>query len=404
MALPSIKSLALRGKRVILRADLNVPLVQGAIEQDFRLRAIIPTIKFIQKQGGKVILATHIGRPSAVGKAHLYDAALSTKHLVPWLVSHGFTVNHETDLVAAHHKSKQHPTNILLLENLRFYNSERETNTHFAELLSFLGDVYVNDAFALAHRSDTSVTLLAQEFDIEHRGVGLLMEKEITELTKLRNDKTDSLVILVGGNKIRDKVPMIEHFMDPERHPNLQAMCLGGGVGLAFLKAQGYETGQTAIDDDTIALAQKILILAGDNNIKLMLPLDHRVALHGHQELSVVDISHKIPEHGICVDIGPRTLQYFSDELLKAKLIFSNGTMGIYEQSACRLGTCGILASIAKAPGYSVVGGGNTTSAIHACNLHEEIDFISTGGGAMLAFLGCDNPDSDLPALAALTN
>lgn len=404
MALPSIKSIALRGKRVLLRADLNVPLVQGAIEQDFRLRAIIPTIRYIQKQGGKVILATHLGRPSAVGKSHLYDASLSTKHLVSWFVDQGITVNHETDLVAAHHKSKQHPTHLLLLENLRFYNSERETNAHFAELLSYLGDVYINDAFALVHRHDTSVTLLAQEFDATHRGIGLLMEKELAELTKLRENKTDDLIILVGGNKIKDKVPMIERFMDPELHPNLKAICLGGGVGLAFLKAQGYETGQTAIDDDTIEHAQKILTLAGDNKINLMLPLDHRVALHGHKDLSVVDISHKIPEHGTCVDIGPRTLQAFSDELLKAKLIFSNGTMGIYEQSACRLGTCGILAAIAKAPGYSVIGGGNTTSAIHACNLHDDIGFISTGGGATLAFLGCADPETDLPALAAIAS
>jgi phosphoglycerate kinase len=402
MALLRIKSLQLRGKRVILRADLNVPIIQGAIEQDFRLRSILPTIHHIQQNGGKVILATHIGRPSAVGKAHLFDEALSTKHLVPWFQAQGFNTNHEADLVAAHHQSKQHLRHILLLENLRFYNSECETNAHFAELLSFLGDVYINDAFALAHRHDTSVTLLAQQFDSNHRGIGLLMEKEIAEFTKLRENKTDDLVILVGGNKIKDKVPMIEHFMDPARHPNLKAICLGGGIGLAFLKAQGYETGQSAIDDDTIAHAQKILTLAGDNHIGLRLPLDHRVALPGQQDLMVVDVTYKIPEHGTCVDIGPRTMKVFSEELAKAKIIFSNGTMGIYEQTACRLGTCGILEAIAKASGYSVVGGGNTASAIHACNLQGQIDFLSTGGGAMLAFLGCENPEKDLPALAAL--
>ncbi len=404
MALPIIQNCQFKGKRVLLRADLNVPLIQGAIEQDFRLRSILATINYIQKNGGKVILVTHIGRPSAVGRAHLYDEALSTKHLLPWFKAQGFIINHETDLVAAHHKSKQHFNHILLLENLRFFNSERESNAHFAELLSYLGDFYVNDAFALVHRHDTSVTLLPEEFDRNHRSIGMLMQKEIAELTKLRENKTDDLVILVGGNKIKDKVPMIEHFMDPARHPNLKAICLGGGIGLAFLKAQGYETGQTSIDEDTISLAQKILALAGDNKIKLMLPLDHRVALHGDQDLLVVDVTHKIPEHGTCVDIGPRTMQAFSEELVKAKIIFSNGTMGIYEQTACRLGTCGILAAIAQAPGYSIIGGGNTASAIHACDLHDQINFISTGGGATLAFLGCHNPEKDLPALEALAD
>ena len=235
MKLSTLKTCQLRGRRVFVRADLNVPLLaNGTIEQDFRLRSVLPTINYIQEQGGKVILATHLGRPSAVGRSHLYDEALSTKHLSPWFTQNNFTVDYEPDLVAAHHKSKQHFKHILLLENLRFYNSERETNAHFAEILSYLGDVYVNDAFALAHRNDTSVTLLAEEFDAEDRCIGLLMEKEITELTKLRQNKTDDLVILIGGNKIKDKVPMIEHFMDPKRHPNLKAICLGGGIGLAF--------------------------------------------------------------------------------------------------------------------------------------------------------------------------
>lgn len=403
MKLPTLQSCQLRGKRVLVRADLNVPLLPNhEIEQDFRLRSIIPTITYIQEQGGKIILATHLGRPSAVGRAHLYDEALSTKHLLRWFINKGFAIDYEPDLVAAHHKSKQHFNNILLLENLRFYNSERETNAHFAEILSFLGDVYVNDAFALAHRNDTSVTLLAQEFDSNNRCMGLLMQKEITELEKLRHNKTDSLVILIGGNKIKDKIPLIKQFMDPENHPNLQAICLGGGIGLAFLKAQGYETGQTAIDEETTDLANKIITLAVENKRTLLLPVDHRVALHGSKDLLVVDISHKIPEHGTCVDIGPKTLQAFSHEIAQAKLIFSNGTMGIYEQDACRLGTCGILSAIAQAEGYSIVGGGNTTSAIHACSLHDKVNFLSTGGGAMLAFLGCEKPEEDLPALAAL--
>ena len=398
--LPSIKTIQLRGKRVFLRADLNVPLINGAIEQDFRLRAILPTINYIQQNGGKIILATHIGRPSAAGKAHLYDEALSTKHLIPWFAAQGFTINYEADLVAAHHKSKQHPNHILLLENLRFFNSERETNAQFAELLSYLGDVYINDSFSLTHRNDTSVTLLAQEFDIHHRGIGLLMEREIAELTKLRENKTDDMVILIGGNKIKDKIPMIEHFMNPKQHPNLRAICLGGGIGIAFLKAQGYETGQSSVDEDTIALAKKILILAGDYNIKLVLPLDHRVSLHGNQDIMIVDVTHKIPEHGTCVDIGPRTVQAFGEEMAKAKIIFSNGTMGIYEQNACREGTCGILELIAQNQSYSVIGGGNTASAIHTCNLHGKVNFISTGGGATLAFLGCNDPIKDLPALS----
>ena len=402
MKLPTLKSCQLRGKRVFVRADLNVPLINGTIEQDFRLRSILPTINYIMEQGGKVILATHIGRPSAVGRAHLYDQALSTKNLCPWFTTQGFTIDYEADLVAAHHKSKQHFNHILLLENLRFYNSERESNVNFAEILSYLGDIYVNDSFALSHRNDTSITLLAQEFDDTHRCIGLLMEKEITELTKLRDNKTDDLVILIGGNKIKDKIPMIGHFMDPKRHPNLKAICLGGGIGLAFLKALGYEIGQSAIDAETLTLAQKILTLAGENKRPLILPLDHRVALHGSQDLMIVDVSHKIPEHGTCVDIGPRTLQAFTDELSKAKIIFNNGTMGIYEQSACRLGTCGILGAIAQAPGYSIVGGGNTTSAVYACSLQDKIDFLSTGGGAMLAFIGCHDPEKDLPAFAAL--
>lgn len=402
MALPGLESLSLRGKRVFLRADMNVPLINGTIEEDFRLRALLPTIYHIIEQGGKIILASHIGRPSAAGKSRLFDEALSTRHLVPWFTQKGFNIHHEHDLVAAHHKSRQYPNHILMLENLRFFHSERETNANFAELLAFLGDVYVNDAFALTHRHDTSVTLLAKEFDPHQRAIGKLMEREIAELNKLRTNQTDPLVVIVGGNKIKDKLPMIEHFIDPERHPNLTSICLGGGIGLAFLKAQGYETGQSLIDDDSIELAQRIMLTAGEHNIRLVLPVDHRIAMHGEQDLETVDITHRVPEHGTCVDIGPKTLALFSQEIERASIIFNNGTMGIYERNACRTGTCGLLNVIAQSKAYSVVGGGNTTSAIHACNLQSHINFISTGGGATLAFLGCVNPEKDLPALAAL--
>lgn len=405
MVLPSIKALNLQGKRIFLRVDLNVPLDNGLIVHDFRLKAILPTLQHILKAGGKIILATHLGRPHPYDHSRiLYDESLSTKHLLPWFKDQGFLIDYEKDLVAAHHKSRQYPSHILLLENLRFFHSERETNQHFAELLGFLGDLYINDAFAMIHRHDTSVTLLAQQFQPENRAFGLLAEKELGEFLKLRENKNDALTLVIGGNKVHDKIPMLKYFMNPDNHPNLISICVGGGVGLAFLKAQGYECGSTVIDDETIATAQEILTLAGEHKIKIVLPEDHVVSNNTAQELFTVKTTEQIPSNGVSVDIGPQTIQVFTREINQAKLLFANGTMGIYEKPASAKGTRAILDAIANTQAHTVVGGGDTVAAACLFGFENKFSFTSTGGGATLAFLGCETPETEMPALAAMLN
>ncbi len=376
----SVKSLSLKHMRVLLRADLNVPLKNNKILNDYRLQALLPTIDYIKKHGGKIILATHIGRPDAASKSNFFDETLSTKLLVPWFEKQGYDVNYEVDLLQAKEKSYKDHNQILLLENLRFFNGEKESCVEFAQLLVDLADVYVNDAFALIHRKDTSINITPKKFLPENRAAGLLIETEISELSKIKSSPEQPFVVVLGGNKIKDKIPLLKNLITSPTKP--ETIVIGGAISLPFLHVQNlFLNAHPLTDHETLSTTQKILELAHEHSVTIQLPQD-------------------APEN--FTDIGPETIQEFKKTITQAKTIFANGTMGIYEKSESAHGTQEILRAIADSPAYTIIGGGDAASATHLFGLQNHMNFISTGGGATLAFLAAQDPSENLHALKIL--
>ncbi|MBD3272996.1 phosphoglycerate kinase [Candidatus Dependentiae bacterium] len=341
-----LKDIDIKNKRVFLRADLNVPLKNKKILQDYKLEKILPTIDYILKNNGKIILATHIGRPDAKGHTNFFDESLTTKILVPWFKKKGYRIRYEIDLEKAKILSKENFDEILLLENLRFFNGEKgniQEKEKFANILKEAADIYVNDSFALAHRDDTSVTLLSKKFKI--KAIGLLVQKEISELNKIKNNPEQPFLVILGGNKLKTKLPLIKNLILKE---NNKPSCII--IGGAIAKDMKNEN--------------DLLKKAKENNINILLPIDN------------------------CKnDIGSKTIELFIQEINKAKTIFINGTMGIYEKEESQKGTKEILNAIANSSVYSVAGGGDCVAAIYMFGLEKEFDFLSTGGGATLAYL-----------------
>jgi 3-phosphoglycerate kinase len=404
----SIKDIDLKNKRVFLRADLNVPLktfgetlrqAQGErdfVLQDFRLQKILPTIDYIQKNGGKVILGTHIGRPSAKSKTNFFDKNLSTELLIPWFKERKYKITHELDLKKAVECSKQNSEEILLLPNLRFFNGEKETNNDFAKLLAQTADVYINDAFAVMHRNDTSVSLLPQQFEPQNRGIGLLVEKEIEELSKLKTNPEQPFVLVVGGNKITDKVKMFEHLLEQSDAKRIKAILIGGALANTFLKAKNFEIGKSLYEEGGIETARRFLQKAEKYNVKVLLPTDMRTS-----EEKIYTIQ-SIKKSDTILDIGPETEKLFAKEIARAKTIFMNGTMGKYEAIEFAQGTKSVLKSISESDSYSVIGGGDAVAAAHLFDYADKFNFLSTGGGATLAFLSSKEHIKDLPGFNAL--
>ena len=345
----NIKNLDLAGKRVFLRADLNVPLQNKKILNSYKLESIKPTIDYIQSHGGKVILATHIGRPNALSRTNFFDENLSTKLLVPWFEQADYEIEYEIDLKQAVKKSRQDFGKILLLENLRFFNGEQQTSIQFAKLLAQCADVYVNDAFGVMHRNDTSVTLLPKQFKPENRARGLLVEKEIETLTKLKTSPTQPFIVVLGGNKIETKMPLLESLLKQPKESRVRSILIGGAIA-------------KSIDKDFLEKAKK-------SKVKVLLPEDY------------LKINDSI------IDIGPKTIERFKKEIAQAKTIFTNGPMGIYEKEEGETGSREILQTIAQSSAYSVVGGGDAVAATFRFGLENKMGFLSTGGGSTLAFL-----------------
>ncbi len=378
MKIPKIQDLDLEHKRIFLRADLNVPLKNRQILQDFKLNSILPTIDYILKNGGKVILATHIGRPDAKSQTNFFDENLSTKIIQNWFRQKSYKIKYEVDLKKAELESNQNFDEILLLENLRFFNGEQETNLEFAKLLSKLGDIYINDAFGVCHRDDTSVTLLARQFDKKHKAFGFLIEKEIENLEKLKNNPKKPFILILGGNKIKDKIPLLKNFISQKR---VNSILIGGAIANSFLKAQSKDIDKSKIEENSIKTAKEILESAQKNSIKVLLPKDF---------VKVNDEN---------VDIGSETINFFDTEIKRAKTIFVNGTMGIYEREESANGTKQILERVANSNAFSIVGGGDAVAATFLFNFQKQMNFLSTGGGATLTFLSDQNPFLEMPGL-----
>jgi phosphoglycerate kinase len=362
----------LEGKRVFLRADLNVPLVNETIINDFRLQAVKPTIDLLIKKGARIVLGTHIGRPQGV------DKKLSTKYLCPWFEKHGYSIQWAPDLGSAFSISHSlKPGSVLILENLRFYQGEQERLLPFAEKLYRLADYYVNDAFALLHRLDASITLLPSLYSRDQKTIGLLIEHEVKELEQLRHAQRPFALIL-GGGKVKDKLPFLEYMLD-----RADIIIVLPALAFTFLKALGKDVGDSPVETELFADALKIMQKAKEKGVQFLLPVDFLVA-EQNQRLDIISGDFK---SGSGVATGPTSLTEYAKVLEAAQTIFVNGAMGFFNRPETLEPFKQLLQTIAQSSAFTVIGGGDSVAAVYLFNLEHSMSFCSTGGGASLYYL-----------------
>ena len=384
----TVKDIQVGGKRVLVRADFNVPLNEaGEITDDTRIRAALPTIEYLRNQGAMVILCSHLGRPKGkvVEAMRLTPVARRLSELLHAPVTKTENcIGSEVERVAAAMK----PGDVVLLENLRFHAEETENDPDFAKQLAALVDVYVNDAFGTAHRAHASTEGVAHYLPAV---AGFLMERELTFLGKALAEPTPPFVALLGGAKVSDKIGVIENLL-----PKVDYLIVGGGMANTFLKAQGREVGESLVEDDKLDLAKNLLKRAGS---KLVLPVDVVVAdrFAADAEHNTVAID-KVPDNWRILDIGPKSVERFQNTLQTAKTVVWNGPMGVFEFPAFAAGTVAIAKALAGTTATTIIGGGDSAAAVKQAGLTESMTHISTGGGASLEFL----EGKVLPGVAAL--
>ena len=394
----SIKDLDLKGKRVFVRVDFNVPVKEGKVGDDSRIRGTLPTIEYATGQGARVILASHLGRPKGerVGKYSLRPVA---NHLSEVL---GKPVAFAEDCVGEKAEgavAQLKDGDVLLLENLRFHKEEEENDDGFAGQLAALCDgLYVNDAFGAAHRAHASTAGITKH--VERAAAGLLMEKELEYLGRVLNDPERPFVAILGGAKVSDKIPVINSLIDRR----VDKILIGGAMAYTFFKAEGFNTGKSLVEDEMMDTAREIKKRAETEGVKLVLPTDHQVVDSFDPLNSRKTIPVEFTNQGLVgLDIGRETVALFSHELEGAKTIIWNGPMGVFEEKGFEEGTVGVAQAVADAATNGatvIVGGGDSVSAIHQAGVADKITHISTGGGATLEFLAGD----ELPGVAALND
>ena len=393
----TIEDLDLRGQRVFIRVDFNVPLKDGVVTDDTRIRETLPTLKLAMEKGGRLVLASHLGRPKG-GPEPRYSLKPPAKKLEELL---GKPVTFANDCVGPDAEAKSKALkggDVLVLENVRFHPEEEKNDEAFSKQLAALCDgVFVCDAFGSAHRAHASVVGITKF--VKQAAAGLLMEKEIAYIGKAISNPTRPFVAILGGAKVSDKIEVVENLMKIA-----DAMLIGGGMAYTFLKAQGLSVGKSLVEEDKLDLARKILSDAKQKNFKLLLPLDHVVApeFKADAPSKIVDAG-ATPEGQMGLDIGPKTIEMYKVEVAKAKTIVWNGPMGVFEMPTFANGTLEIAKAVAAATSAgatSIVGGGDSVAAVHQSGVAQQISHISTGGGASLEYLG----GRKLPGVEALTN
>ena len=401
----SIRDLDLRDKRVLIRVDFNVPLEDGRILDDTRIRETIPTLELALRQRAKVILAAHLGRPKGkpVASLSLRPVATRLRELLDHLLGPDENVGFAPDCVgdvARELAYNLESGQTLLLENLRFHAGEEANDPRFAGQLADLCDIYVNDAFGAAHRAHASTDGIARI--VRERGgqaaAGLLMEKELDYLGKAVTEPRRPFVAIIGGAKVSDKIEVINSLLE-----RVDALLIGGAMAYTFLNAQGQTTGKSLVEPNKIEVARAALDKAAQRGVRFLLPVDHVLADRFAADAHTVVFSGKeaFPADRMALDIGPETIQLFSREIAGASTVVWNGPMGVAELAPFAEGTNAIAAALAANPdAITIVGGGDSVAAIHNSGFADRINHISTGGGASLEFL----EGKTLPGVDALSD
>lgn len=394
----TVDQISFAGKKALIRVDFNVPLDENYnITDDNRMTAALPTIKKILKDGGKVILMSHLGRPKG-GPEEKY----SLKHLIPHLSDLlGQQVEFANDCIGqeAIDKSKElEKGEVLLLENLRFYKEEEKGDVAFAEKLSKLGDVYVNDAFGTAHRAHASTAVIAQFFP-EAKVFGYLMAAELNNAEKILNGAAKPFTAIMGGSKVSDKIELIEKLLD-----KVDNLIIGGGMAYTFAKADGGNIGTSLVEADKLDLAISLKKKAQDKGVKLYLPVDNVIAdAFANDAKTGVAKTGEIPDNWMGLDIGPETVKLFSKVVEESKTILWNGPMGVFEMETFLVGTKAVAEAVVAATekgAFSLIGGGDSAAAVAKFNLTADVSYVSTGGGALLEYM----EGKELPGVKAIND
>ncbi len=381
----------LEGARVLTRVDFNVPLAGGAVADDTRIRAALPTIEHLREGGAAVVLVSHLGRPKnrepdlsmAPVAARLGELLETEVAVAPGVAGD------EVEALAA----ELGPGEVLLLENSRYEPGETENDPELAAALARLGDVYVNDAFGAAHRAHATTEGVARHLPGH---AGLLLEREVRALTAVRDDPARPLCVVLGGAKVTDKIAVIDRFLE-----SADSILIGGAMCFSFFRARGIETGDSLVEEEGIALAEEALERAETSDCELLLPRD---LVLGREFAADTEVQHldgiHVPDGWMGLDVGPATVDEYARVIGAAGTVFWNGPMGAFELEPFAAGTRGVAEAVARAPGFTVVGGGDSAAALVSFGLADEVDWLSTGGGASLELM----EGKALPGVEVLTD